>query len=65
MFRTGIHPSWEDPKNANGGEYRLQADLSEELLDKMWQEIVFFAIGENFLEGSEQSEAGDYNDHVH
>ena len=30
MFRQGIEPGWEDPKNKNGSEYRYETPLSSD-----------------------------------
>jgi len=48
LFKEGIFPDWEDKKNAAGGRWIVNVDKQdrEQVLDKNWQEILFYMIGE-------------------
>lgn len=43
MFQTGIKPAWEDEKNKQGGEFKLdiQGLREAEVLQNLWEGIVF------------------------
>ena len=48
MFKEGIFPDWEDPRNQDGGRWMITMDKRRrELLDTYWLEIMFFLIGEH------------------
>lgn len=48
MFKEGIFPDWEDPRNQDGGRWVIAMDKRKrELLDTYWLEIMFFLIGEH------------------
>ena len=49
LFKEGIFPDWEDPRNQDGGRWILSLDKrqKEKFLDSYWLEIVFFLIGEH------------------
>jgi len=49
LFKEGIFPDWEDPRNQNGGRWIINLDRRkrEECLDSHWLEIMFFLIGEH------------------
>ena len=50
MFKEGIFPDWEDPKNQDGGRWIINLDKrrpNRELMDTYWLEIMFFLIGEH------------------
>jgi hypothetical protein len=40
LFKKGIMPVWEDPKNATGGCWYARQYLEPELLDHYWQNLV-------------------------
>eukprot|EP00440_Ansanella_granifera_P071697 gb/GFBE01077808.1/.p1 GENE.gb/GFBE01077808.1/~~gb/GFBE01077808.1/.p1 ORF type:complete len:232 (+),score=62.85 gb/GFBE01077808.1/:1-696(+) len=48
VFRKGIKPQWEDPKNENGGEYRveLKPDIGGGTIDELWNNVVLGVVGE-------------------
>lgn len=47
LFRKGIDPKWEDPKNECGGSLMVQIDDidSPESIDEIWKNLVFSIIG--------------------
>merc|ERR1711879_17914 len=49
LFKEGIFPDWEDPRNQDGGRWILSLDKrqKEEYLDSYWLEIIFYLIGEH------------------
>jgi len=48
LFKEGISPDWEDPRNQAGGRWIINMDKrrSAEYLDTCWLEIMFYLIGE-------------------
>ncbi|KAJ3396637.1 hypothetical protein HDU92_002263, partial [Lobulomyces angularis] len=55
LFRNGIKPAWEDPKNENGGKWTISIlkPKKDELLDNAWMNTMMSCIGE-FSEFSEE-----------
>ena len=49
LFKEGIFPDWEDPRNAPGGRWMINVDKRQrsDYLDTYWLEILFFLIGEH------------------
>ena len=49
LFKEGIFPDWEDPRNQDGGRWIINLDRKhrEGLLDTYWLEVLFFLIGEH------------------
>ena len=49
LFKEGIFPDWEDPRNQDGGRWiiTLEKRQKEKFLDSYWLEIIFFLIGEH------------------
>lgn len=59
MFKRGIKPMWEDPRNKNGGRIMLLIRKAPKgqggsRLDEVWLEILLCLIGEAFDEESDQ-----------
>ena len=53
LFRKGIRPEWEDPKNQDGADFQLSLKLSDtdEVLSgisKTWEDIVFDVVTRQF-----------------
>ncbi|WRT70841.1 uncharacterized protein IL334_007840 [Kwoniella shivajii] len=50
LFKDGIMPAWEDPKNKMGGKWSIQVpkEKSKGAIDKMWLYTMLAAIGETF-----------------
>ena len=54
IFKKGILPAWEDPKNINGCELRINKGINNlDFLDFIWQNILFGVIGEYLEENDE------------
>ena len=47
-FKKGIEPKWEDPRNAQGGRFVFPVPKSQENKDELYQQLVFFLLGEDF-----------------
>ena len=56
LFKEGIFPDWEDPRNAPGGRWMINVDKRQrqEFLDTYWLEILFFLIGEHADQHAQQ-----------
>ena len=48
FFVKGIDPSWEDPKNINGGEWSIRKFKEVVCVDELWQNLLVNLIGETF-----------------
>lgn len=50
LFREGIEPKWEDPRNQSGGKWQLVLPNKHrnEKLDAFWLDTVLSMIGENY-----------------
>ena len=48
LFRQGIDPKWEHVDNSNGGEFALRNFNNTEDIDKMWEILSVYCIGELF-----------------
>ena len=56
LFKEGISPDWEDPRNQAGGRWMIHLDKRKrsECLDTYWLEIMFYLIGEQADEHADQ-----------
>lgn len=45
LFLEGVHPAWEDPVNAVGGELCCRCYLAPEVLDELWLAVVLACVG--------------------
>eukprot|EP01016_Furgasonia_blochmanni_P017354 TRINITY_DN2017_c0_g2_i2.p1 TRINITY_DN2017_c0_g2~~TRINITY_DN2017_c0_g2_i2.p1 ORF type:complete len:318 (+),score=65.23 TRINITY_DN2017_c0_g2_i2:33-956(+) len=53
LFRSGVHPSWEDALNAKGGEFRINfSEMNADEIDQLWENLVILIIGETLKHGS-------------
>jgi Eukaryotic initiation factor 4E len=43
MMRDGIKPTWEDPKNRNGGCFSYK--ISNKIVHKVWKELSYVVVG--------------------
>jgi translation initiation factor 4E len=51
LFKEGIKPMWEDPKNKNGGRWLVtQLPKFREKLDECWKELAMMLIGEDYAD---------------
>lgn len=48
VFEKGVEPCWEDPKNTNGGEWRIRKFKNFQELDYAWFDAVLLLIGESY-----------------
>ncbi|CAD5224510.1 unnamed protein product [Bursaphelenchus okinawaensis] len=50
LFKDGIKPMWEDPKNVKGGRWMVVVPKAQRAtkLDELWLEIMMDIIGERF-----------------
>lgn len=48
MFKTGIHPEWEDATNKNGGEYATKITIDIETTKEIWNNLVLNLVTSNF-----------------
>lgn len=56
LFKEGIRPEWEDPKNKHGGKWSYQfKDKRNIPIDELWLHVMLSAIGET-LEGENDGE---------
>ncbi|RKF62105.1 Eukaryotic translation initiation factor 4E-1 [Erysiphe neolycopersici] len=56
LFKEGIRPEWEDPKNKHGGKWSYQfKDKRNTPIDELWLHVMLSAIGET-LEGENDGE---------
>jgi len=46
LFKKGIHPTWEDPKNVNGGKWIIEIDPAH--TTQLWLYCILAMIGEQF-----------------
>jgi translation initiation factor 4E len=51
LFKEGVEPVWEDPRNIKGGHWELREEFPEEEADRIWEEVVMGLIGETMEEG--------------
>jgi len=47
FFHKHVQPCWEDPKNINGGEWRIRKFKNLDEVDSVWKDIVLCLIGED------------------
>jgi hypothetical protein len=53
LFKEGIHPSWEDPKNKGGKtlslEYNIRDDIQSflSILERSWIQLMVMLVGES------------------
>ena len=43
LFRNDVEPTWEDPSNANGGEWSIPLERSADL-DEQWKRLCLAAM---------------------
>lgn len=48
LFKRGVRPVWEDPRNVEGGAWTFR--VSKSISGEFWQEILLLAVGEQFSE---------------
>ena len=45
LFKQGILPKWEDPKNTDGGEIAVRKFKNIQELDELWESISMLCVG--------------------
>eukprot|EP01103_Thecamoeba_quadrilineata_P012821 TRINITY_DN3402_c0_g1_i1.p1 TRINITY_DN3402_c0_g1~~TRINITY_DN3402_c0_g1_i1.p1 ORF type:complete len:241 (-),score=33.52 TRINITY_DN3402_c0_g1_i1:99-821(-) len=52
LFKHGVEPKWEDPRNVKGGKwiYNIQNKNGRDHIDKLWLWTILSCIGEGFLD---------------
>ena len=59
LFKEGIQPMWEDPKNMDGGRWMITADPNNRReLDSLWMETLLALIGGEVFENQEERICG-------
>jgi len=53
MFKEGITPEWEDPRNKAGGKWIIQYGLKDPGQDEHWMYTLLSMIGEEFEDSDE------------
>lgn len=48
LFRQGIRPEWEDPKNAVGGEWGSRESVLPQYLPLLWRDLCMACVNEEF-----------------
>jgi translation initiation factor 4E len=46
LFKRGIRPEWEDPRNMHGGEFFVRKQLNVSQLDQWWENLIMGTVGE-------------------
>jgi hypothetical protein len=54
LFRQGVNPFWEDPKNRDGGYLSFKLDNS--VVHNVWKSFVYALCGETLFKRSEMNE---------
>ncbi|XP_067930152.1 eukaryotic translation initiation factor 4E-like [Watersipora subatra] len=56
LFKDGIKPEWEDPRNCKGGRWLISLNKGQRAteLDHSWMEILLCLIGEAFEDNSDE-----------
>jgi hypothetical protein len=54
VFREGIRPTWDDPRNAKGGHYELTGIFTLDNIDCMWEQTLpmIVALGNTNITGA-------------
>lgn len=47
LFRDGVRPEWEDPRNIQGSEWGCRETLNKEHFAQLWRDYILGAIGEH------------------
>lgn len=58
LFKKGIEPKWEDPKNAKGGKWTLLVNKGKGQIDTIWLWTMLACIGEVLEEDGGEHIAG-------
>ena len=56
VFKKGITPTWEDPKNEKGCQFSWVLDVdnkNDTLIDNVWEDLVIACLGQVLEEGND------------
>ncbi|BFZ54593.1 hypothetical protein PYCC9005_001630 [Savitreella phatthalungensis] len=56
LFRAGVKPTYEDPMNAGGGKWQIR--LKKGLSARIWEDLVFALVGDQFFELGDEEICG-------
>lgn len=46
LFKDGVVPEWEDPRNTDGGHWSCRTDMAPQAMDSVWRTLVMDVVGE-------------------
>jgi len=58
LFKKGIEPKWEDPKNEKGGKWTVMVPKNRNLLDTLWLWSILACIGQVLEDDNEEQVTG-------
>lgn len=50
IMRSGIKPTWEDPKNKDGGSFSFK--INNKIVVPIWKKLTYYLLGENISNNS-------------
>jgi hypothetical protein len=62
LFKRGVKPIWEDPRNAQGGSWTFR--VPKQLAPEFWKEVCMLAIGEQLQAAVEEEGVTTFRDDI-
>jgi hypothetical protein len=62
LFKRGVKPIWEDPRNAQGGAWTFR--VPKQLAPEFWKEVCMMAIGEQLQAAVEEAGVETFRDDI-
>lgn len=62
LFKRGVKPIWEDPRNAQGGAWTFR--VPKQLAPEFWKEVCMLAIGEQLQAAVEEEGVTTFRDDI-
>ena len=62
LFKRGVKPIWEDPRNASGGSWTFR--VPKQLAPEFWKEVCMLAIGEQLQAAVEEEGVTTFRDDI-
>lgn len=62
LFKRGVKPIWEDPRNATGGAWTFR--VPKQLAPEFWKEVCMMAIGEQLQAAVEEAGVETFRDDI-